>query len=93
GGCATLTTLYEGQGSDGELYILDADGEVTGGDPTGFWLLSSDLRIVDGVTLYVHGTDADGDADILRIRSNGAGDFYEVRGHGGSLSFKNTKVI
>lgn len=92
GGCATLTTLYEGQGSNGELYILDEDGEITDGDPTGYWLLARDLRIVDGVTLYVHGAEADGDADILRLQSNGPDDFYEVRAHGGSLSFKNTKV-
>lgn len=88
-----MTTLYEGQGSNGELYILDSEGEITDGDPTGYWLLARDLRIVDGVTLYVHGAEADGDADILRIQSNGGDDFYEVRAHGGSLSFKNTKVI
>lgn len=86
--------MYNAQsGDDGPLYVLDnADNVVDGGTPTGFWLLTRDLRVVDGVTLYVHGSAADGDADVLRIKSDGSDSFYELRAYGGSLSFKNTKV-
>lgn len=43
--------------------------------------------------MYVHGKKSPGgDADILRIQSNSAKDFYEIRGHGGNLFFENTKV-
>lgn len=93
GGCATLTDMYNEQsGDDGPLYVLDDADNIVGGSPTGFWLLDRDLRVVDGVTLYVHGSAADGDADVLRIKSEGSSAFYELRAHGGSLSFKNTKV-
>ncbi|CAM9458502.1 unnamed protein product, partial [Hapterophycus canaliculatus] len=93
GGCATFTDMYIAQGGDeGPVYVLDENDEVVpGGEPTGRWLLDRDLRVVDGVTLYVHGTDIGGDADVLRIKSTSS-EFYELRGYGGSLSFKSTKV-
>lgn len=40
----------------------------------------------------MHGPDAGGDARVLRIQSTGSSDYYEIRGHGGSLSFMDTKV-
>lgn len=86
--------MYAAQSNtdDGPLYVLDEDDEIVGGDPTGRWLLTRDLRVVDGATLYVHGTSVGGDCDVLRIRSDGSSAFHEIRGHGGSLSFKSTKV-
>ena len=65
---------------------------VAGGTPTGRWLLAADVRIHDGSTLDVHGLSEDGDCDVLRIKSDGSSSYYEVRGHGGNLSFKGTKV-
>ncbi|CAN0447418.1 unnamed protein product, partial [Laminaria digitata] len=95
GGCATLTDMYNIQKADGPLWVLDDDDNVIdggGGTPTGRWLLTMDLRVVDGVTLSVHGTSIGGDADVLRIESDGEDAFHEIRGHGGSLSFVSTKV-
>lgn len=60
-------------------------------EPTGKWLLKGELYIEDGSILYVHGTSIGGDCDELRIQSDGA-TFHEIRGHGGSLSFKSTVV-
>ncbi|CAM9449094.1 unnamed protein product [Scytosiphon promiscuus] len=93
GGCATLTDMYNAQGGAGEgpLYVLDEADEVTTGEPTGRWLLDRDLRVTNGVTLYVHGLSIGGDADVLRIKSTSS-EFYELRGYGGSLSFKSTTV-
>lgn len=78
---------------EGPVYVLDEDDNVVDGATTGTgrWLLTRDLRIIDGVTLFVHGLSIGGDADVLRIESTSS-DFYEVRGHGGSLSFHTTKV-
>ena len=67
GGCATLTDMYNAQSGSGPLYVLDSSDKVVSGSPTGRWLLTSSLEILDGVTLYVHGTSAGGDADVLRI--------------------------
>ena len=106
GGCATLTDMYSIQKESGPLWVLDADDNIIdggGGTPTGYWLLTMDLRVHDGVTLIMHGTSVGGDCDVLRIRSDEDGDgayvsgyggehFHELRGHGGSLSFMNTKV-
>ncbi|CAB1096849.1 MEP10 [Ectocarpus sp. CCAP 1310/34] len=96
GGCATLTDLYNTQSGSGPLYVLDSSNNIVSGgggsaSPTGYWLLTSSLEILDGVTLYVHGTSAGGDADVLRIQSTDD-DFWEIRGWGGSLSFKETTV-
>ncbi|CAM9604816.1 unnamed protein product [Ectocarpus sp. 12 AP-2014] len=96
GGCATLTDMYNTQSGSGPLYVLDSSNNIVSGgggsaSPTGYWLLTSSLEILDGVTLYVHGTSAGGDADVLRIQSTDD-DFWEIRGWGGSLSFKETTV-
>lgn len=73
GGCATLTDMYNTQSGSGPLYVLDSsDSVVSGGggsaSPTGRWLLTSGLQVLDDVTLYVHGTSSGGDADVLRIQ-------------------------
>lgn len=97
GGCATLTDMYtaqsvaDGEVGEGPLYVLNELDEVVGGTPTGYWLLDRNVRVVDGVTLFVHGTEINGDADVLRIKSTSE-EFYELRGYGGSLSFHTTKV-
>lgn len=84
--------MYEAQGdAEGPLYVLNAENEVVGGSPTGYWLLDRDLRVTQGVTLEVHGSAAGGDCDVLRIKSTDD-DYYEVRGYGGNLSFRNTVV-
>lgn len=67
GGCATLTDMYNAQSGSGPLFVLDGSDKVVSGSPTGRWLLTSSLQILEGVTLYVHGTSAGGDADVLRI--------------------------
>lgn len=93
GGCATLTDMYERYpDGNGPLQILDADDKIVGGTPTGYWLLTMDLTVVDGVTLSVHGTSIGGDCDVLRIKST-SDSFHELRAHGGSLSFMSTKVM
>lgn len=94
GGCATLTDLFYTEGSDDILFVLDADDIIVDGasSPTGRWLLAADVRVEDGSTLYFHGTSIEGDCDVLRIKSEGSSSYYEVRGHGGNLSFKGTKV-
>lgn len=79
------------QGEEGPLYVLDESDEIVGGTPTGYWLLDRNLRVIDGVTLFVHGEDNGGDANVLRIKSTSS-EYYEVRGYGGSLSFHSTKV-
>lgn len=85
--------MYNAQGGAGEgpVYVLDESDEVTDAEPTGRWLIDRDIRVTNGVTLYVHGTSIGGDADVLRIKSTSE-EFYELRGYGGSLSFKSTTV-
>ena len=93
GGCATLTDIYNAEGSSDLLFVLDkSDSVVARGTPTGRWLLAADVRIHGGSTLHVHGLSVNGDCDVLRIKSDGSSSYYEVRGHGGNLSFKGTKV-
>ena len=87
--------MYDTQKGEGPLWVLDDDDNVIDGGlgtPTGRWLLTMNLRVHDGVTLSVHGTSIGGDCDVLRIKSDGSDEFYEVRAHGGNLSFRNTKV-
>ncbi|CAM9761267.1 unnamed protein product, partial [Hapterophycus canaliculatus] len=96
GGCATLTDMYNAQSGSGPLYVLDSSNNIVSGGggsatPTGYWLLTSEIQVLDGVTLYVHGTSAGGDADVLRIQSTDT-DFWEIRAWGGNLSFKETTV-
>eukprot|EP00752_Nemacystus_decipiens_P017747 g15914.t1 len=94
GGCGTLSLMYEAQGgSDGPLVVLDdSDGALPAGTaPTGRWLLTRNLRVVNGVTLELHGSDAGGDCDVLRIESTDD-KYFELRGYGGNLSFRNTIV-
>lgn len=75
--------------------MSDADGNEMGlgASPTGYWLLKGELYVTDGAILYIHGTSAGGDCNILRIQSEDPPLFHEVRGYGGSLSFESTKVI
>ncbi|CAM9800582.1 unnamed protein product, partial [Sphacelaria rigidula] len=92
GGCATLTDLYNAY-PDGPLKILDdEDAETTDGVVTNNWLLMSSITIYEGGLFQFNGEDYDGDCNTLRIQSDGSSDFHEIRGHGGSLSFKGTKV-
>lgn len=84
--------MYNAQtGDEGPLYVLNDSDEIVGGTPTGRWLLDRNLRVVGGATLSVHGLSIGGDADVLRIQSTDD-DYFELRGYGGSLSFKSTKV-
>lgn len=74
GGCVTLTDIYNKQDSDnGPLWVLDSDdNKVDGGgepaEPTGYWLLTSSLIVLDNAKLVVKGTDIDGDCDVLRVQ-------------------------
>ncbi|CAN0056924.1 unnamed protein product [Pylaiella littoralis] len=99
-GCFTPTDLYNFRGvekdgsSKGPLYVMDDNGEkvVAPTTITNKWLLEAELYVEGGAVFYCKGTDVGGDCDEFRIRSNGADDYYEVRGHGGSLYFENTIV-
>ncbi|CAM9775659.1 unnamed protein product, partial [Sphacelaria rigidula] len=91
GGCGTLSGIYAAY-PDGPVKVLDEDDNEVGGDPTGYWLLTSSLFVYDGAVFQCHGVSDGGDCDVLRIQSDGSDDFHEVRGHGGSLSFYGTKV-
>eukprot|EP00903_Cladosiphon_okamuranus_P017355 g15989.t1 len=99
-GCFTMTDLYDFQEkesngrSKGPVYVLDDDDEVDLNPDsfTGKWLLTSELHITGGGTLYCRGTSIGGDCNELRIESTGPDAYHEVRGHGGNLYFENTVV-
>ena len=93
GGCATLSQIWEkiGKLDLGPLYPVDLLNDPSPVE-TGVWLLAEDLYIEDGITLDVVGTSVGGDADELRLLSNSQ-TFINLRAHGGSLNFDNTKVI
>ena len=82
GGCATPTSVYEALGAASPLYPLETPGE---------WMLDESLYVLDGIVLNVYGTEMGGDCDYLRLRSD-AETIVNVRAHGGSLDFMNTKV-
>ena len=83
GGCSSLTHIYETLGADkSPVYPLDASGE---------WYLGSELYVLDGITLEIHGTSAGGDCDYLKMKSDSTGHVY-VRAHGGSLDILSTEV-
>ena len=90
GGCITLGEVWDGLNGFNEqnpLYSVNLDGSFSDVQ-TGTWLLTEDLYIEDGVTLDVIG----GDADELRLLSNND-TFINLRAHGGSLNFDNTRVL
>eukprot|EP00752_Nemacystus_decipiens_P009493 g8487.t1 len=106
-GCFTMTDIYNWRGtqssggvlsSKGPIYQLDDNGDIVDpvgeiGEPvTGKWLLAAELYMTNGAIFYCKGSSAGGDCDELRIQSNGPDDWYEVRGHGGSLYFEDTLV-
>lgn len=82
GGCASPTSVYQALGEASPLYPLETPGE---------WMLDESLYILDGIVLNVYGTDIGGDCDYLKLRSD-ADMIVNVRAHGGSLDFVNTKV-
>eukprot|EP00903_Cladosiphon_okamuranus_P019666 g18077.t2 len=106
-GCFTMTDIYNWRGtvssggvlsSKGPIFQLDDDGAVLEsvgaiGEPvTNKWLLTAELYVTDGAIFYCKGSKVGGDCDELRIQSIDHTDFYEVRGHGGSLYFEETIV-
>eukprot|EP00752_Nemacystus_decipiens_P009061 g8090.t1 len=106
-GCFTMTDIYNWRGTEssggilsskGPIYQLDDSGDIVDpvgeiGDPvTGKWLLTAELYMTNGAIFYCKGASAGGDCDELRIQSTGSDDWYEVRGHGGSLYFEDTVV-
>lgn len=73
GGCATLTDLYNVQTGDGPLWVLDSSNKTVDGAggsaaPTGRWLLTSSIEVVDNVRLEFKGLDRGGDCDVLKIQ-------------------------
>ncbi len=101
-GCFTMTDLYKSrfETSGGVLYpkgpvfALDENNDIIeeGDAVTGKWLLTAELYVTGGAIFYCKGTGVGGDCDELRIQSTGEDDWYEVRGHGGSLYFEDTVV-
>lgn len=88
GGCATLTDLYNAQDGKGPLWVLDSndnkvDGAGGSAKPTGRWLLTSNLKIEDDVTLFVEGKGRGGDCDVLRIEVREGGRTWSVFGRWG----------
>ena len=82
GGCANLTAIHQALGDSSPLYPLETHGE---------WMLDESLYILDGITLNIYGTAAGGDCDYLKLRSDSEM-IVNVRAHGGSLDFLDTKV-
>ncbi len=102
-----MTDLYYWRGFEssggvlspkGPIYELDENNDIvttvdsTEPTVTGKWLLTAELYMTNGAIFYCKGGDAGGDCDELRIQSTGEDDWYEVRGHGGSLYFEDTVV-
>ena len=91
GGCFTLSELWKEPNQD-FLFAIDPVTNTVSKIPTGTWFLTQDLYITDGITLNMFGLDRGGDCDELRLSSDPSG-FINLRGHGGSLNLKNTKVV
>ncbi|CAN0190743.1 unnamed protein product [Ectocarpus sp. 6 AP-2014] len=99
GGCATLSDVLaervEKNGTvKGPLYPLNpVTGEkiMNASQVTGHWLIEADLYVTNGVTLQLHGSASGGDCDALRIKSTDT-EFFNLRGHGGSLDFLDTNI-
>ena len=102
-----MTDIYNWRGtvsaggvrsSKGPIFQLDDDGAVVeevdeiGAPVTGKWLLTAELYVTSGAIFYCKGSSEGGDCDELRIQSTGSEDYYELRGHGGSLYFEETIV-
>ena len=82
GGCADPTSIYQALGPSSPLYPLETPGE---------WMLAESLYVSDGIVFKVYGTGAGGECDYLKLRSD-ADTVVNLRAHGGSLDFMNTKV-
>ncbi|CAM9805394.1 unnamed protein product, partial [Discosporangium mesarthrocarpum] len=104
GGCTNLTALYqELLDEDGFPMARAAWCDATGGgainssaarpedEAAGVWLLAGDLHVLNGITLQLWGGEG-GDCQELRIRSTDS-EFYNLRGHGGNLDIRDTKVF
>lgn len=92
GGCVTLDQIWEARSGKAPLYAVDPDSGDVSDTITGTWLLTESLYVTDGITLKVWGSDSDGLADELRLKST-SDTFINLRAHGGSLDFENTKVF
>lgn len=82
GGCTDPRSIYEALGPTSPLYPLETPGE---------WMLAESLYVSDGIVFKVYGTGAGGECDYLKLRSD-ADTVVNLRAHGGSLDFMNTKV-
>ncbi|CAM9705670.1 unnamed protein product, partial [Choristocarpus tenellus] len=90
-GCVTLTDIWFSRAGKGPLYAVNPITGARSENATGTWLLTESLYVVDGNVLIVHGGDG-GDCDELRLLSNKTS-LINLRAHGGSLSFVDTKVF
>ncbi|CAM9140533.1 unnamed protein product [Laminaria digitata] len=90
GGCFTLTQIWES--GKRPLYPIDPFDNTRVTTPTGVWLLTEELYVLDGVTLQLHGIARGGDCDELRLLSDES-TILNLRAHGGSLSLLGTKVV
>eukprot|EP00752_Nemacystus_decipiens_P012441 g11022.t1 len=105
GGCVTIDQIWEARGGGAKggakapLYAIDPNTSAISENITGTWLLEEDLYVEDGITLKVWGSESGGMADELRLKSSpptdedGNGTYINLRAHGGSLDFENTKVF
>ena len=70
---------------DAPLELLDAAAKI--------WKLDADIRVVEGSTLLLHGSDAGGDVDELRLRSDNTADGYvEIRADYGVIDIDSTVI-
>ncbi|CAM9370594.1 unnamed protein product, partial [Hapterophycus canaliculatus] len=104
GGCVTVDQIWTARGggtktgAKAPLYAVDPVNGSYSSVITGTWLLEEDLYVEDGITLKVWGNASGGYADELRLKSTPAvggmnATYINLRAHGGSLDFENTKVV
>eukprot|EP00903_Cladosiphon_okamuranus_P020616 g18926.t1 len=104
GGCVTIDQIWEARGggtkagAKAPLYAVHPETGAVSENITGTWLLEEDLYVEDGIVLKVWGAASGGYADELRLKSSPAtatanATYINLRAHGGSLDFENTKVV
>jgi len=85
-GSATLTDIKAAL-PNAPLQLVDANNKI--------WLLMANLFVTDDCTLWVHGSDAGGDANELRLLSNNSdvpNSVVSVEADWGALDFNSTRV-
>eukprot|EP00904_Undaria_pinnatifida_P008377 jgi/Undpi1/466/HiC_scaffold_1.g00462.m1 len=104
GGCVSIDEIWAARGGGAKggakapLFAVDPETGVYSDTITGTWLLEESLYVEDGITLKVWGNASGGLCDELRLKSVPAtattnASHINLRAHGGSLDFENTRVF